>query len=219
LTGRLLTGNIYRMSEPGTGKQRDRKRTEKRLVDAAIEIIRRDGFSALGVNAIADRAGVSKVLIYRYFGDLSGLYRAVADELDPLQSRAAEQALERIAPGTPRAEVIRRVILDLHAAVKEDDLTKQLLIWELSYHNAITEAFSESREKTGLELTARYRQILAPQDQTRELDMHALLAIITGAVFYLTLRSDAVTDFNGIDIGSDAGWHRLADAVAALLKG
>ena len=206
------------MSGKGTGKQRDRKRTEKRLVEAAIEIIRTEGFSALGVNAIADRAGVSKVLIYRYFGDLSGLYRAVADELDPLQSRAAAQALERIDPGTPLAEVVRRVILDLHAAVKEDDLTKQLLIWELSYHNAITEAFSESREKTGLELTAQYREILEPQDQARELDMHALFAVITAAVFYLTLRSDSVTEFNGVDIGSDAGWQRLADAMAGLLK-
>ncbi|NBB90865.1 MAG: TetR family transcriptional regulator [Spirochaetes bacterium] len=206
------------MSEPGTGKQRDRKRTEKRLVDSAIEIIRTDGFSALGVNAIAERAGVSKVLIYRYFGDLSGLYRAVADELDPLQSRAAAQALGRIEPGTPLSDVVRRVVQDLHAAVKEDDLTKQLLIWELSYHNAITEAFSESREKTGLQLTDQYWEVLTPQDQARDLDMHALLAIITGAVFYLTLRSEAVSEFNGVDIGSEAGWERLADAVAELLK-
>lgn len=209
---------FLRMSEAEPGKQRDRKRTEKRLVEAAIDIIRREGFSALGINAIADRAGVSKVLIYRYFGNLSGLYRAVADELDPLQSRAAAQALEGIEPGTPLAEVVRRVILDLHAAVKEDDLTKQLLIWELSYHNAITEAFSESREQTGLALTAQYRQVLEPQDQARELDMHALFAVITGAVFYLTLRSDSVTEFNGVDIGSDTGWQRLADAVAGLLK-
>ena len=43
--------------------------------------------------------------------------------------------------------------------------------------------------------------------------MHALFAIITGAVFYLTLRSDAVTEFNGVDIGSEAGWQRLANAV------
>ena len=207
------------MSEPGTGKQRDRKRTEKRLVEAAIEIIRRDGFSALGVNAIAEYAGVSKVLIYRYFGDLSGLYRAVADELDPLQSRSAAQALGRIEAGTPLADVVRHVILDLHAAVKEDDLTKQLLIWELSYHNAITEAFSEAREKTGLELTEQYSKVVAPQDQARDLDMHELFAIITGAVFYLTLRSDAVTEFNGVDIGSEVGWERLADAVAKLLKG
>ena len=49
--------------------------------------------------------------------------------------------------------------------------------------------------------------------------MQAPFAIITGAVFYLTLRSDAVTEFNGVDIGSEAGCERLADAVAALLKG
>ena len=40
------------------------------------EVLARDGFGAIGVNAIARQAGVDKVLIYRYFGGLPELLRA-----------------------------------------------------------------------------------------------------------------------------------------------
>ena len=57
------------------------------------------------------------------------------------------------------------------------------------------------------------------QQEAPELDMHALFAIITGAVFYLTLRSDAVTEFNGVDIGSDAGCSNNCYSQSGLRDG
>ena len=56
--------------------QRDRAATEDRILEAVGAVLARDGFSALGVNAIAKQAGVDKVLIYRYFGGLPELLRA-----------------------------------------------------------------------------------------------------------------------------------------------
>jgi AcrR family transcriptional regulator len=207
------------MDEATSGnRQRDRARTTRRLIDAAISIVRERGFEALGVNAVAEHAGVSKVLIYRYFGDLDGLYRAVAEEVDPLQSRAARRMLDGLHSDAPVEEIVRRMISDLHDALKADDLTKQLLIWELNHDNAITRAFSASRENTGLELTERMRETLAHRQDLEHVDLNALLAIVTAGVFYLTLRSDSVDTFNGVDIGSPEGWERLAAAVARLLE-
>ncbi len=289
------------MAEMSGRKQRDREQTKERLVEAVVDIIRERGFEEIGVNAVAERAGVSKVLIYRYFGDLDGLFQAVAERLDPLQSKAADRLFEQLgvpgegtapgegaggegaeapgpgdsaapgesvagtgadarpgkyAPGrnpgaaggggpgaagghpatgtggraastegpatgtdTRRAvrESIRRTILDLHMSLKNDDLTKHLLVWELSNRNSITEAMSVARERTGLELTERYRRWLSERGDPGDLDLNALFALITAGVFYLTLRSDAVSDFNGLDIGSDAGWERIASLVADLV--
>lgn len=42
------------------------KETEKRLLEAVSYIIENDGFTKIGVNRIASRAGCDKVLIYRY---------------------------------------------------------------------------------------------------------------------------------------------------------
>ena len=52
---------------------KDRELTEKIILEAVGSIIENDGFEKLGVNAIAQRAGVSKVLIYRYFGGIDEL--------------------------------------------------------------------------------------------------------------------------------------------------
>ena len=56
---------------------RNRKATEQRLLSAIQELIEESGFEKLGINAVASKAGVSKMLIYRYFGSLDGLYRTV----------------------------------------------------------------------------------------------------------------------------------------------
>jgi AcrR family transcriptional regulator len=48
------------------------------LLDAAIEVIRVRGPDA-SMEEIARRAGITKPVVYRYFGDRAGLYRAVAE--------------------------------------------------------------------------------------------------------------------------------------------
>ena len=56
--------------------ERDREATEKRLLDAIGKMIAEDGFEKIGINAIATQSGVSKILIYRYFGSVEGLMTA-----------------------------------------------------------------------------------------------------------------------------------------------
>ena len=56
---------------------RNRKATEQRLLSAIQELIEESGFEKLGINAVASKAGVSKMLIYRYFGSLDGLVAAI----------------------------------------------------------------------------------------------------------------------------------------------
>ena len=61
---------------------RDRDATKKLLMASVVSIAERDGLQALGVNSIAREAGVDKVLIYRYFDGLYGLFEAVCAEAD-----------------------------------------------------------------------------------------------------------------------------------------
>lgn len=59
--------------------RRDRARTERRLLEAASALLVEEGFHAVRVNAVAQRAGVDKVLLYRYFGDVEGLLAGLAE--------------------------------------------------------------------------------------------------------------------------------------------
>ena len=76
--------------------RRDSGETKTRILDALARVIVRDGLAATGINALAREAGADKVLIYRYFGDLDGVYRAYAERSDFL-------VLERRDAGWHRA--------------------------------------------------------------------------------------------------------------------
>ena len=52
---------------------KDKELTQEKILEAVDSIIVNDGFERVGVNAIAQNAGVSKMLIYRYFGGLDEL--------------------------------------------------------------------------------------------------------------------------------------------------
>ncbi|MDT0302761.1 TetR/AcrR family transcriptional regulator [Streptomonospora wellingtoniae] len=70
----------------GAGRRRSPER-RRAILDAADRVIQRDGPDA-SMSAIAAEAGISKPILYRHFGDKSGLYRALARRhVDPLMER------------------------------------------------------------------------------------------------------------------------------------
>ncbi len=68
---------------------------ETQILDVASEHFGTAGFAATSVATIADRAGISKPLIYNYFGSKEGLFEAC---LDRGGSLVADE-IERIAQG------------------------------------------------------------------------------------------------------------------------
>ena len=54
------------------------QRRRRELLEAADRVVLRDGPEA-SMNAIAAEAGITKPILYRHFGDKSGLYRALAE--------------------------------------------------------------------------------------------------------------------------------------------
>jgi AcrR family transcriptional regulator len=77
---------------------RDARRQARRegLLDAAVEVIRRDG-PAVSMETIAAAAGVTKPIVYRHFGDRSGLVAALATRFSDDLQVALRSSLERDA--------------------------------------------------------------------------------------------------------------------------
>lgn len=61
---------------------KNRQATEQLLLEAVNRLVEQDGFEGLGINVVAAQAGVSKMLIYRYFGSLNGLIAAYIRQYD-----------------------------------------------------------------------------------------------------------------------------------------
>ena len=75
---------------------RSHRLTERRaeLLDVAIRVIRREG-DTVAMEGIAGEAGISRPILYRHFGDATGLYAAVARQFgDELSTRLLRSAAE-----------------------------------------------------------------------------------------------------------------------------
>jgi AcrR family transcriptional regulator len=89
------------------GREEKKARSRRRILDAAREVFFRDGFMAANLDEVAERAGVAKGTLYRYFENKAELYVGVLAE----NGRAFEQKmLEAAAGGGPSPpEQIRRI--------------------------------------------------------------------------------------------------------------
>lgn len=189
--------------------------TRERILEAVGALLARDGFGALGVNAVAQEACVDKVLIYRYFGGLDGLLEAFAhtcsfwpsfEELAP-----DPEALQVLPPSARMGLVFRRFV----AALRERPLTIEILAWEGVAHTPLTRVLDEVRERLGLRLVAELAADAAPREA-------ALLSTVFGAaVQHLLVRARHVSQYNGLDLGAEATWEdlaRLLEAAAQALQ-
>jgi len=197
--------------------QRDREQTAAALVAAVGQVLARDGFKGLGVNAVARAAGVDKVLIYRYFGDLDGLVRAYAEQGDfwpSMEELTGDEAVfETLDAPAKLAEVFRNLALGLRRRPE----TLEILAWEMVERNELTAILEERREQQGLALLQRYGKEMA--DAFGDADMQAVTTLFAAATNYLAARARLITTFNGLQIREDRAWDALVDAMEAMARG
>ncbi|MCS0635702.1 TetR/AcrR family transcriptional regulator [Streptomyces sp. LP05-1] len=84
-------------------QQRAADRRRRELLEAADRVVLRDGPGA-SMNAIAAEAGITKPILYRHFGDKSGLYRALATRHTDALLAALRDALDAPADRRRRVE-------------------------------------------------------------------------------------------------------------------
>ena len=201
--------------------QRNKANTRERLLSAVGEQLAEVGFSGLGVNAVAKRAGVDKVLIYRYFGDFDGLCKQFAESSDFWPS------LEELIPDPdeflrlPLQQRLAQLSRRFTGAIRSRPLTLEAMAWETIERNAFTIELERVREHAGLELNQWITRDLPDSSgtQSAEIDWLAVTAVFAAATHYLAIRARKTSYFNGIDISSEAGWERLESTMLAMLSG
>lgn len=196
-------------------RTRDRTATEERILAAVGEVLARDGFEGIGVNAIARAAGVDKVLIYRYFGGLPELLRVwggsgrfwprVQDLLgsDP----AAFHAL-------PAAERWPRFFEHFVAELRSRPLTLEILAAEITQRNALTAILEAEREAWGEEAS----RVLGGADFSARPHLQGITLLLVAGIQHLLVRSRRIRVFGGVDLHEDAGWAVLTGSIRRLAQ-
>jgi TetR/AcrR family transcriptional repressor of nem operon len=78
-------------------RTRDPEKTRERILDAAQALILDHGYGATTVDAVVNRAGITKGAFFHHFGSKADLARALVDRYALLDKQHLEQQMERAA--------------------------------------------------------------------------------------------------------------------------
>ncbi len=154
----------------------DKKRTQTKLLCAVEAVLLEEGVQALGINSIARRAGVDKVLIYRYFGNLEELLSAYGRSvklwpcLDELLSGE-----EDISPARCLSLYFRSLISALAAM----PVTLEILAFSLVKDSELAHMVHDHKNRAVCELIKRIDPFLSPGVNTQ-----TFLELLHNSVIY-----------------------------------
>jgi AcrR family transcriptional regulator len=117
---------VTKRSPPGPGRRPRLAASARRaqLVDVGRRLFAQRGYEAASVEEIAERAGITKPIVYEHFGGKEGLYAVVVDrEVEHIESRI----VEAISEGSPRERLERAALTFLRYAKERPEGFAMLL--------------------------------------------------------------------------------------------
>ena len=187
---------------------KDRELTQQKILQAVDDIISNDGFERLGVNVIAQKAGVSKMLIYRYFGGLDDLITQYLLSKDYW----ANTDLHMIN-GADVAGSLKRMFREQIVQLRNDVTLRRLCRWELTADNENTQQLRDNRARNGCELI----KAVSGFTHSHHTDVAALATILSASISYLVLIEEQSPTYNGINLRSNEGWEQIVKGLDLMI--
>jgi AcrR family transcriptional regulator len=176
------------MSEPGVRrKQADRREeAERRLVQAAIELISERGFQSLTLADVGERAGYSRGLPGHYFGIKDNLIVAVASHILDSFASYADRSSQTADRGLPT--IIGRLRAYARAARRNRDISRAtvMIYADALVNQALAARLSPLIQERTLAYKEELRAGMALGNVDAQADVEAvasaLLAFVRGAL-------------------------------------
>lgn len=155
-----------------------RERREQLILDVAGQVFARAGYESAPMDEIADRAGVSKPMLYTYFGSKEGLYVAYID-------RTGRELVDRLVraaqPDDSPVVALRSRITEFLAFVEEHRDGWTVLFREMTSSKPLAEEVAELRSQIARAVQRMVRDAVLDYSPLPELAFEAIAHAIVGA--------------------------------------
>jgi AcrR family transcriptional regulator len=109
---------------PRRAKIRPDEPGREKVLAAALELFGERGYHATSIADIGLRAGISKSVLYHYFGSKAGLYEAIAE----MEGRALLERVAAAVPSDPDAPRLRAGVDEFFSFLAERPAAWRLLV-------------------------------------------------------------------------------------------
>ena len=194
---------------PRPGRTPRLPRTARRfqLLGAAREVFVAQGYHAAAMDEIAERAGVSKPVLYQHFPGKLELYLALVDEHAEKLVTSVREALESTTDNRVRVERSLRAYFDFvndpsgaHQLVLESDLRSEPAVRE-----RIEAAFAQCVRAIAATIVA---DTGLPQDEADLLAV-GLMGLAETCSRWWLVNGGAVTSERAIEAMAELAWHGI----------
>ena len=177
--------------------------TRRRLIEGAIEILRRDGFAAATTGRIASAAGLKQPSFYVHFDDRDQVFEAAANEIGRRVIEILKRQLTAIDRAHPRRSIRAAYTAVTAAFLSEPELTRVFLRHRVDDGTVLGRTFRSLLDQVRGELVeslGRYGVVLPRglAEAHMELLVAASLGLLEG------LLDGRLRDREAIDAISDA---------------
>ncbi len=192
--------------------RRTKHQLEHSIMEAMETLTTQKGFAALSLLEVAKEAKVEPQVIYNRYGGMDGLLAAFAKRYEYWLNDVSDKLQTKYENGHYQ-EFIVGLLQGIAEKLYKDRVMQQLLIWEVTERNFITDKSAVYRESNVRFICNYYEQLL----KNSGISFNAISSIVTAGIYYLVLHKDAST-FCTIDYNSKEGQEVLQQAIADLFK-
>jgi AcrR family transcriptional regulator len=193
--------------------------TRERILEAALDMVGEKGLTAMSMDELATRSGVSRATLYRLFPGKPALFANLLRTYSPLEpvtllvdsmrDRPPDEVMPEIArvvfktvygPGAPRIGVLRSIFLEV-SSVSPD-------------------AEEGARDLVGMIFASVGGYVMTQMSEGRLRRMHPLLAMqsFVGPIFFHLLTRSMAERLLGLDIDGEQAVVDLARAWLRAMK-
>jgi AcrR family transcriptional regulator len=195
-------------------RTRNPKDKAAQLIGAVGELLTEKGYQGLSLNKICITAGVSKPMVYEYFGNLTGLLKAYVQHTDSWLPYFQElEVPENPSPAQLKllfTQLLQHQFRFMHSS-KE---MQQLILWEISEPNPLMRASCEAREKQGARLIALTDEYF----RNSGVSLKAILGLLVGGIYYSMLHDSAQSGtLAGIDLKNEKDFEAMLATIEQIM--
>ena len=192
-------------------QKRNRTRTTQKILTALEDELQASGLAKTGVNRVSERAGVSKVLIYRYFGSMEGLIAHYV-KMSGVFPDYKEEENQKNGKKSNLGKVWSDELVKSLRHFRQNAATREILKSSFVVGDTVADAAYEALD------AKRVRVIEQLLSGSEDADVVAVAGIILGGLAHLALLSEQQKTLAGLSLNTAEGVKRTEKAIKTICQ-